>query len=97
WALQGAGCGAATLNLATLRVRHRTFYTRVGLLLSERPDAHSTLRLNVLNQAGKVIRTRNLITRYGYGTQPISISLAGGSILQIVWLGDAVVYAMTLS
>lgn len=57
-----------------------------------------SIRLNVLNKAGRVIRHRDKPARYGYGPQPVQISPAGGAVLQIQWrssLDTSVVYAMT--
>ena len=58
-----------------------------------------TIRHNVLNKTGRVVRHRDKPARYGYDPQPVQISLAGGAVLQIQWLSSldtSVVYAMTV-
>ncbi len=99
WALSGEACGQANLALTGTRYPRHTFYARVGIVLGEPPNTVVTVRFNVLNAAGKVIRSAKVTARYGYGTQPVAVSLAGGSTLQIVWdtqtLSGTIVYALT--
>jgi hypothetical protein len=98
WALYGESCGEADLALTGARHAWRDFYARVGLAINASPGAHVVIRLNVLGKGGKIIRHYEKVARYGYGTQPLHIGLAGGTTLQIVWqssLDTSAVYAMT--
>ena len=98
WALYGESCGEADLPLSGARHAWRAFSARIGIKIDDSPGTAVTIRLNVLNKAGRVIRHRDKPARYGYGPQPVQISLAGGAVLQIQWLSSldtSVVYAMT--
>jgi len=99
WALVGEACGEADLALAGTKYPRRDFYARVGIALGEPPNTVATFHFNVLNGAGKVIHSTKIQARYGYGTQPVHVSLRGGATVQIIWdsqtLSGTVVYAMT--
>jgi len=110
WALSGigdAGCvsGAATeadLALAGTHYPRHAFYARVGIDLGEPPATIVTFHFNVLNGAGKVLRAVKVDARYGYGPQPVHLSLKNGATVQIVWDAQrtgppsgTAVYAMT--
>ena len=75
------------------------FSARIGIVAGEAPDALLKMQFLVLNSAGTVIRQTTQTARYGYGPQPVQISLAGGAVLQILWAGanspKVIVYAMT--
>ncbi len=99
WALTGTACGEADLTLAGTAYPRRDFYARVGIDLGEPPNTVVTFRFNVLNGAGKVIRSAKVQARYGYGTQPVHLSLRNGATVQILWdsqtTSGTAVYAMT--
>jgi hypothetical protein len=99
WALVGEACGSASLPLTTTHYPRHDFYARVGIKLGEAPNTEVTVAFKVLNAAGKVVRSAKVITRYGYGTQPVHLSLKGGTVVQILWLSQTVngtvVYALT--
>lgn len=99
WALAGEACGSASLSLASTPYPRHDFYAQVGIELGEAPDSATVVVFNVLNPAGKVVRSAKLIVRYGYGTQAVHLSLAGGAVVQILWptrsLSGTVVYALT--
>jgi hypothetical protein len=99
WALTGEACGQANLALAGTTFPRHDFYARVGIELGEPPNTVVTVRFKVLNAAGKVIRSARVNARYGYGTQPVHLSLRSGRTVQIVWdtqtLSGTVVYALT--
>ncbi len=99
WALVGEACGSASLPLTTTHYPRHDFYARVGIKLGEAPNTEVTVVFNVLNAAGKIVRSAKVIARYGYGTQPVHLSLKGGTVVQILWLtqtlSGTVVYAMT--
>ncbi len=99
WALVGEACGEADLPLAGTRYPRHDFYARVGIALGEPPNTVATFHVNVLNGAGKVVHSTKVQARYGYGTQPVHVSLRGGATVQIIWdsqtLSGTVVYAMT--
>lgn len=99
WALVGEACGAASLPLSSTHYPRHDFYARVGIKLGEAPNTVVTVAFNVLNTAGKIVRSARVIARYGYGTQPVHLSLKGGAVVQILWLSrtinGTVVYALT--
>lgn len=97
WALNPADwCGEADLNLRTSRYPRHAFYARVGIKLGEAPTTNVTVTLNALNAAGKVIRSAAINARYGYGTQPVHLSLAGAATVRIkASAGGSIVYALT--
>ena len=97
WTLSGTDCGSATLPLDGTLPRH-TFTLRYGIPAADQKDAIAHLQLSVLVASGKVVRKANYTARSGYGPQQISISLAGGTRLQIDWLkGSLALFAMTAS
>ena len=100
WALSGQECGEADLTLSSLGAARHMFSARIGIAAGEPPDSILKMQLLVLNSAGTVIRHTTETARYGYGPQPVQISLAGGAVLQIIWTGanspKVVVYAMTV-
>ena len=97
WTLSGTDCGSATLPLGGTLPRH-TFTARYGIPAAAQQDAIAHLRLSVLDASGKVLRTATYTARSGYGPQQLSISVAGGSRLQIDWLkGSLALFAMTAS
>jgi len=99
WALVGEACGEADLALAATKYPRHDFYARVGIALGEPPNTIVTFHFTVLNSAGKVIHSTKVQARYGYGTQPVHLSLRGGATVQIIWdsqtVSGTVVYAMT--
>ena len=98
WSLYGLGCGEADLTLSGSRHRWTDFYARVGFKIAESPAATVVIRLNVVDRSGKSLRHYDKLILYGYGTQPVHVSLAGGAVLQIQWLNTndtSVIYAMT--
>jgi len=97
WALDPIDdCGEADLNLRTSRYPRHAFYARVGIKLGEAPTTSVMVTFNALNAAGKVIRSAAINARYGYGTQPVRLSLAGAATVQIkASAGGAIVYALT--
>ena len=99
WAILGQECGEADLTLSSLGATHQIFSARIGIVAGEAPDSILKMQFLVLNSAGTVIRHTTQTARYGYGPQPVQISLAGGAVLQVVWTGanspKAIIYAMT--
>lgn len=100
WALSGTDCGQATLSLRGGTYPRHTFYARAGIAVGQPPDTVATLHVAVLGAGGRVVRAQDVVVRYGFGTLPIRISLAGGAAVQISWahvhnLEAVVVYALT--
>ncbi len=99
WSLYVEGCGAATLNLATLRGPHGTFSAQYGIALQDFSTLVAHLQLTVLDAKGKTLRQATFVTRAGYGPRRAAISLTGGSKLQITSPDSQklVVFALTAS
>jgi len=100
WALLGAACGSATLDLAAKRYPRGQFTARAGIQVAAPPTSIIMMRRTVLD-AGRTVRQATFAVRYGYGPLPIGISLAGGTRLRIAWLtphiDNVAVYAMSAS
>lgn len=99
WALLGEACGEADLALDKMHYPRHDLYARVGIALGEPSNTIATFHINLLDGAGKVVRSTKVSARYGYGTQPVHVSLRGGTTVQILWdtqtLSGSVVYALT--
>ncbi len=97
WALNPVDrCGEADLNLRTSRYPRQAFYARVGVKLGQPPTTDVTVTFNAFNAAGKVIRSTAINARYGYGPQPVHLSLAGATTVRIkASAGGSIVYALT--
>lgn len=100
WALSGTDCGQATLSLRSGKYPRHMFYARAGIAVGQPPDTVATLHVAVLGAGGKVVRAQDVVARYGFGTLPTRISLAGGAAVQITWthvhnVESVVVYALT--
>lgn len=92
WTLRGEGCGEADLFMQKSGYPAHTFAARIGFGASSDPRAIARIQLNIGNARGHVFRTKVYTVRYGYGPQDISISLAGGTFLQVLWLDSPTVY-----
>ncbi len=97
WALSGNGCGEADLTLKGTPYPGHNFYARAGIPLNDPPSMVTVVTFNVLSASGKIVRSAKIDTRYGYGTQLVHLSLAGGATVQILWNNDSIVYGMTAS
>lgn len=98
WTLEGTGCGVATLDLTRATYPRHTFGGRFGLAASDQRYKVGHLTVAVLDGKGKVVRSRALTAREGYGPQPFTIGLSGGVRLQLTWADQSVkLFAMTLA
>jgi hypothetical protein len=99
WALFSFNCVEPTMKLAARHYPGHTFYARVGIGLGDVPTAVNTVRFVVLDRSGKVVRSTTITTRYGFGWQPVRVSVSGGSALRITFAGSGYtfVYAMSTS
>jgi hypothetical protein len=98
WALSGQGCGIATLDLPAAGYAHSVFAGRFGLAAADQVYKLAHVTIDVLVTGGKKVRSIQLTAREGYGPRPFSVSLQGGTRLQITWTDSPVkLYALTLA
>ncbi len=96
WALDGQDCGAASLNVRSIKGPHAVFAGRYALPAAEQRYKIGRVMVRVVGPDGKVLRRQTLTAREGYGPVPLTVSLAGAARLDLFWPDRRViVFAMT--